>query len=288
MLSSDNIQRRPLILSRRWILSAFIMSESNSIDEVFANGVLLMRTIVFELCAENIESCLVAREGGANRIELCSALSEGGLTPSHGLIREAVNRSGLPVHVLLRPRCGDFVYSQSEFDVMVEDLQHARALGAAGVVLGILRSDNTVDVERTRDLVSLAGPIEVTFNRAFDHTASLELALEDLVAVGCKRILTSGGEQDVVGGQEALARLVKQAAGRIDIAVGGGLTLKNASAVSQSTGAQHFHGSLRRVGTNLLLEEPTDAPATQSLFTKSRPVVDASDVRSMIENLVGS
>ena len=247
-----------------------------------------MRTIVFELCAENIQACLVAREGGASRIELCSALSEGGLTPSHGLIREAVNRSGLPVHVLLRPRCGDFVYSQPEFEVMAEDLRHARALGAAGVVLGILRSDHTVDVKRTLELVNLAGPIEVTFNRAFDHTGSLEQSLEDLIAIGCKRVLTSGGERDVVGGEESLARLVKQAAGRIDIAVGGGLTLKNAASVAQATGAQHFHGSLRRLGTNQMVEEPTDGPAAPSLFTKSRFVVDASDVRSMIQNLVGA
>src|SRR6185437_12578065 len=107
-----------------------------------------MREIVFELCAESIDACLLACEAGVDRIELCSALSEGGLTPSHGLIREAVMRSGLPVHVLLRPRGGDFVYTNAEFDVMREDLKHLRLLGISGVVLGVLREDGTVDVER--------------------------------------------------------------------------------------------------------------------------------------------
>jgi copper homeostasis protein len=143
-----------------------------------------MHKIVFELCAESIDACLIAREGGANRIELCTALSEGGLTPSHGLIREAVQRSGLPVHVLLRPRGGDFVYSDAEFDVMCEDLRHMRSLGVSGVVLGLLRADGTVEVERTRELVVMAGALEVTFNRAFDYTASIEQALEDVIATG--------------------------------------------------------------------------------------------------------
>src|SRR6185437_15069829 len=126
-----------------------------------------MGSIVFELCAESIQACLSAREGGAHRIELCSALSEGGLTPSHALISEAVQRSGLPVHVLLRPRGGDFLYTADEFQLMRDDLIHARRLGAKGFVLGILQSDGRVDTERTRELVELATPLEITFHRAF-------------------------------------------------------------------------------------------------------------------------
>ena len=163
------------------------------------------------------------------------------------LIREAVGRSGLPVHVLLRPRGGDFVYTDAEFDVMCEDLKHLHRLGASGAVLGVLRSDGSVDVERTRALVEMAGSLEVTFNRAFDHVASLDEALEDVIATGCRRVLTSGGARDVVSGGKSLARLIEQAAGRIDIAVGGGLRLKNAAAVARTTGAQHFHGSIRRI-----------------------------------------
>lgn len=257
------------------------MSYGRSMD-----GVFVIRTIVFELCAENIQACLAARDGGASRIELCAALSEGGLTPSYGLIHEAVRRSGLPVHVLLRPRGGDFVYSQSEFDVICEDLRQAKLLGASGVVLGALQGDNTVDVRRTRELVAMASPLEVTFNRAFDHSASLEQALEDLIATGCGRVLTSGGERDVASGAKSLARLVEQAAGRIEIAVGGGLRLKNAAAVARMTGARHFHGSLRRHGSGPLPCNSTGGHSDAGCFGQPRFLVDSGDVRTMIENLV--
>ncbi len=203
------------------------------------------REIVFELCAESVAACVAAGEGGADRIELCAALSEGGLTPSHGMTAEAVERSGLPVHAMVRPRGGDFVYSDSEFRVMRRDVEHLRVLGVAGVVLGVLRADGGVDVERTAELVAMAGPLEVTFHRAFDEVADLEQGLEDVVRAGCGRVLTSGGASDVVAGGASLARLVEQGRGRIKIAVGGGLRVENAAAVARATGARQFHGSLR-------------------------------------------
>lgn len=244
-----------------------------------------MRKIIFELCAENIDACVAAREGGASRIELCSALSEGGLTPSHGLIREAVRRSGLPIHALLRPRGGDFVYTDAEFDVMCEDLRHMRRLGISGVVLGLLEKDGTVDVERTRKLVEIAGPLDTTFNRAFDQASSLDKALEDIISTGCKRVLTSGGERDVVTGANSLALLVKQADGRVEIAVGGGLRLKNAAAVARATGARHFHGSIRRVADGPMLDDGPDVVEDADSSPRARYVVDSNDVRTMIENL---
>jgi copper homeostasis protein len=247
-----------------------------------------MRKIVFELCAESIDACLVAREGGASRIELCSALSEGGLTPSHGLIREAVMRSGLPIHVLLRPRGGDFVYTDAELDVMREDLKHLRSLGASGAVLGVLRTDGTVDVERTRELVDLAAPLDVTFNRAFDNAVPLDQALEAVILTGCRRVLTSGGATDVVSGAQSLARLVKQAAGRIEIAVGGALRLKNAATVARATGARHFHGSIRRTVDGPMRSDAPDVLDDAGCSTQTRFIVDSGDVRTMIENLSNS
>jgi copper homeostasis protein len=237
-----------------------------------------MRSIIFELCAETMQACFAAREGGANRIELCSALSEGGLTPSHAFIQAAVKQSGLPVYVLLRPRAGDFVYSDEEFAMMREDLLHARALGASGFVLGVLRADGTVDVERTRELVELSAPLEVTFHRAFDLTPSLDEALEDVIATGCRRVLTSGGETDVVAGAGNLARLVEQAAGRVTIAVGGGLRLEKAAFVARATQARHFHGSMRRK-----VESAGMSGLSRSFTTEY--VVDPNDIRSMIEAL---
>lgn len=203
-------------------------------------------SIVFELCAETLDACLAARDGGADRIELSDALEVGGLTPPRALIEEAVHRSAIPVHVLVRPRAGEFQYTASEFALMREEVEYARSASARGVVTGVLREDRTVDVERTRELVELAGPLEVTFHRAFDETPDLDRALEDVMAAGCHRVLTSGGEADVVAGQAKLAWLVHAARGRIAIAAGGGLRVNNVRKVALRTGALHFHGSLPR------------------------------------------
>jgi copper homeostasis protein len=165
--------------------------------------------------------------------------------------------------VLVRPRGGGFVYSEAEIAVMVEDIAHAKLLGAAGVVIGLLKADGTVDVETTLRLVEIARPMEVTFHRAFDDAVDLAVALEDVIATGCERVLTSGGCEDVVQGAEVLGRLVKQAAGRCVIAVGGGLRVENAEEVARVTGATHFHGSLRASGAR----------------------VEAAAVREMVERL---
>lgn len=186
-----------------------------------------------------------ARDGGADRLELCCDLREDGLTPSHALMRAAIAQSGLPIYTILRPRGGDFVYSDAEFALIQEDLEHARLLGAAGFVAGVLRSDGTIDVARMRLLVDQAGSLEVTFHRAFDVTANLEHALEDVIATGCRRLLTSGGAADVYTGAETLRHLREQADERILVAVGGGLRLENAEDVARVTGAVHFHGSVR-------------------------------------------
>jgi copper homeostasis protein len=238
--------------------------------------------MIFELCAETIDACLAAREGGAHRIELCSVLSDGGVTPSHALILEAVERSGLPVHVLVRPRGGDFVYSANEIDVMRRDIMHIKELGAAGVVFGILQPDGRVDVETTRALVQLARPLEVTFHRAFDATPSLPQALEDVIATGADRLLTSGGKRNVVAGSAALAELVRLAGQRIEIAVGGGLRLQNAALLARTTHAKHFHGSLRR-----RLKDAVSGAKTvgDSMSPGSRYVVDANAVRTLIQRL---
>ena len=233
--------------------------------------------VVFELCAETLAACEAAREGGADRIELCSALSEDGLTPSHGLIGAAVKQSGLPVHVLVRPRTGDFVYSEAEFALMREDLVHARTLGASGVVIGILLRDGRVDIKRTSELVALAAPLEVTFHRAFDLTPELEEALEDVIATGCHRLLTSGGEGTAIAGADALTRLVDLAATRIAIAAGGGVRPDNAATLVQRTKVKQLHSSLRRK------VEQRSASALAS--ADSGCVVDVDDVRAIVRSL---
>ena len=241
-----------------------------------------MRNIIFELCAETIDACLAAKKGGAHRIELCSGLSEGGLTPSHGVVQAAIERSGLPVHVLLRPRGGGFQYTSSEIAVIREDIQHVKQLGAVGIVLGLLGHDGSVDVEGMRDLVQLAHPMKVTFHRAFDVTPSLPQALEDVITTGCHRVLTSGGRHDVVAGAACLAELVVQANDRIAVAVGGGLRFKDAASLARLTGAAHFHGSLRR---RLSTMRPSNEAVDESSNFGARYTVDPDDICSIIHQL---
>jgi copper homeostasis protein len=245
------------------------------------------REIVFELCAESVEACIAGEQGGADRIELCTALIEDGLTPSHGLVRVVLDSCALPIHVLLRPRAGDFEYSHAEFAVMKKDLLHLKDMGVSGFVLGILHADGTVDIERTRELVQLAAPLEVTFNRAFDYTASLQQALEDVIAAGCKRVLTAGGEQDVVSGAASLKRLVEQAAGRAEIAVGGGLRLEDAAGLARTTRAKHFHGSLRQTEPDATVCA-NNGDVESSSIVRARSVIDSEDIRALVGRLRNS
>lgn len=227
--------------------------------------------ITFELCAETLATCLVAGPGGAHRIELCAALDVGGLTPASRDIAAAVTQSGLPVHTLLRPHADHFHYSSADFEALRASLEVASDLGASGIVVGILHADKSVDIERTRTLVEQAGSLEVTFHRAFDETPDLSKALEDIIATGCRRLLTSGGEPDVLTGAPSLADLVAQAGERIAIAVGGGLRLENAKEVAAITGARNFHGSMQR---------PSGS--------RGRPrEVCTEDIRTMIDILQG-
>lgn len=198
-----------------------------------------------EICVDSVESAAAAERGGARRVELCSNLLEGGITPSAGLIAQVRRRIGIDLVVIIRPRGGDFAYTREEFDVMREDIRQARKLGANGVVLGVLDEHARVDIERTRDLVDLARPLPVTFHRAIDMTADPAAALDDIIRTGAVRVLTSGGAPNVMQGLPQLVRMVQAAEGRVAVMPGGGISLENASHVAETTGASEFHASLR-------------------------------------------
>lgn len=201
--------------------------------------------MVLEICTDSVESAIAAQRGGAQRIELCSDLLEGGITPSAGLIALVRERVNIDLFVMIRPRGGDFCYSELEIEAMQKDIRQARELGADGVVLGILDERARVDVRRTRCLVELAHPLPVTFHRAIDMTPDLNSALEDVIATGARRVLTSGGAVRVTEGLAAVASMVTVAGNRISVMAGGGLTPATIVGVAEATGASEFHASLR-------------------------------------------
>ena len=202
----------------------------------------------FELCAESLEAALAGARAGADRLELCQDLAVSGLTPAPEVLEAVLRAVRLPVHVLIRPRAGNFVYTDTELAEMRRQIQTARQAGAAGVALGVLRANGSVDVERTRELIESAQPMHTTFHRAFDETRDLKEALEAVISTGARTLLTSGGAPDCLGGAERISELLRQAAGRISVMVGAGLTLANLEDVARRTGAEWLHGSLSRRG----------------------------------------
>ena len=199
-----------------------------------------------EVCANGVESCLAAQEGGADRVELCAGIPEGGTTPSYGEIKVARRvLKTTRLHVIIRPRGGDFLYTDLEVERIAADIAVCRELGVDGVVFGCLKADGTVDMERNRYLMSCSRGMSVTFHRAFDRTADPAKALEDIIALGCDRILTSGQQPKAIQGTDLLARLNRQAAGRIILMAGSGVTEQNILDIREATGLTEFHFSAR-------------------------------------------
>jgi copper homeostasis protein len=198
-----------------------------------------------EICVDSVEGALAAQRGGADRVELCDNLMEGGTTPSGGCIKVVRENLSIGLQVMIRPRGGDFLYSDLEFNVMKEDLRLTKALGADGVVFGCLTAAGDVDLQRTRELVELARPLHVTFHRAFDMCRDPRQSLEELVQAGVDRLLTSGQEASAVEGLDLIRELQVQAAGRLVIMPGGGLSARNVAKFVQSTGVTEVHLSAR-------------------------------------------
>jgi copper homeostasis protein len=197
-----------------------------------------------EAVVETLDSALAAERAGVDRIELCDNLPEGGTTPDGELVAAIVQRMRLPVFVLIRPRAGDFVYSESEFDVMIRDIELTRTMGVAGIVTGALDARGHVDIKRTRSLVEAAGGLPVTFHRAIDAVADLPVALDDAIEAGVSRVLTSGGAATAREGVEVIAALVLQARERVSIIAGGGVREHNVREVIAWTGTHEVHGRL--------------------------------------------
>ena len=198
-----------------------------------------------EICANSVASCLEAQKGGAYRVELCAGIPEGGTTPSYGEIAVARKLLDIKLNIIIRPRGGDFLYSDVEHKTMLHDIEMAKKLGVDGVVIGCLKADGTIDMERNRELIAAAEGMSVTFHRAFDMCKNPFESLEQIIALGCDRLLTSGQQPTAIEGISLLSQLVEKADGRIIIMPGSGVNEDNIAILADETKAKEFHFSAR-------------------------------------------
>lgn len=243
-------------------------------------------TMKCELCAYSIEACRVAARLGVDRVELCASPAEGGVTPSLASIEQACAIPGIDISVMIRPRGGDFLYTDEEFETMRRDIGHARQAGATGVVFGILKADGTIDIERTRQLVEDAKGMETTFHRAVDMTADYEQAIEDIIATGCTRILTSGGHDKATDGMTNIARAVAIGQQRIEIMAGSGVTAACAPQLA-STGVDALHFSAKKMAPGgMEYRNPRiSMGGTTAVDEFSLRIVDEEEVKAILTQI---
>ncbi len=235
---------------------------------------------ILEVIGFTIESCIIARNAGANRIELCDNPADGGTTPSYGFIKAARKKSDIDLFPIIRPRGGDFFYSDDEFSIMKNDIKVCKDLGCDGVVTGILKADGSIDKQRCTQLVELAYPMEVTFHRAFDRTADAKAALEDVIETGCSRILTSGLHTQATTGASIIKTLVENAAGRIIIMPGSGIRSENIIEIATTTGATEFHSSAKTFTASEMQYYNPELNESGQLIS-----VDEEEIKKMISKL---
>ena len=241
---------------------------------------------ILEICAGSVESAIAARDGGAARIELCAALEIGGTTPSAGLIAEARKIEGIVLNVIIRPRGGDFLYNEYEAACMEQDIRTCRQLGADGVVIGALTAEGDIDTALCKRLIDAADGMSITFHRAFDMCRDPKRALEELIAIGCDRVLTSGQAATAEAGLPLLKELVQQAAGRISIMPGCGVNSGNAARILQATGAVEIHASARKsVGSGMLFRHSGVSMGTPGSDEYARKESDTNEVKLIVRSI---
>jgi copper homeostasis protein len=243
-----------------------------------------MSKYTLEICAGDIVSVEAAANGGASRVELCSALAEGGVTPSYGFIKQALKVNGLRVHVLIRPRGGDFIYSHGEAKVMLEDIALCRKLGVHCVVIGALKPSGEIDTALCKQLIRAAGDMDITFHRAFDLCNNPYKALDEIIELGCSRILTSGQAASAEDGINVLSDLVKYAQNRITILAGGGVSPQNAAKILSATGATEIHASARStIASQMTFKKSGVSMGAPNSDEYSRKTTDANIVKQIVK-----
>ena len=240
-----------------------------------------------EICVDNVESAIDAQNAGADRVELCNNLMEGGTTPGFGTISSARNNLTIGLHVIIRPRGGDFLYTDLEYDILRREIDKCGECGVDGIVLGILESSGGIDVERTGKLIELARPMSVTFHRAFDMCHEPEKGLEDVISAGADRLLTSGQKNKADEGTELIRKLIRQAKDRIIIMPGSGINELNIATVAKTTGAKEFHLTGRKVIESEMIFRRQNilSGGIPGISEYSRKVADPQMIRSIINIL---
>ena len=239
----------------------------------------------FEVAVDSLESAWIAQECGADRIELCADLGIGGITPSPGMIALALERLHIPVHIIIRPRRGDFLYTDAEYEIMLRDIEAVKSAGAQGVVFGVLLPDGGIDMARTGELVARARPLSVTFHRAFDMCREPLAALEQLIALGVDRLLSSGQAQSAEAGKALLAELVGRAKGRISIMPGAGLKASNIGRIAAETGAREFHFSARELADGPMRYRKAGVSMGDEASEYARSYASAERIREIMTGL---
>jgi copper homeostasis protein len=244
------------------------------------------RGVVVEACVDAIDAALEAERGGAARIELCGELLQGGVTPSAGLIAAVWERIDIPLFVLVRPRTGDFLYTDDEVDVMRRDIEEAKSLGVEGVALGALTADGDVDVARLASLVELARPMSVTFHRAFDFARRQDVARDALLALGVDRVLTSGGAATAAEGVATIASLVEHVGDRMIVMAGGSITAANVGGIVAATGVREVHvRGAARVESAMRHRHEVVSLSKTGASDYERSVTRAEEIRRVVESV---
>lgn len=239
--------------------------------------------MILEICANSFQSAKHAQDAGAHRIELCSELAIGGITPNYGLLKQVTNNLSIETFVLIRPRSGNFTYSKDEFEIMKSNIKLCKEFGCAGIVSGVLNVDNTIDVERTKQLIELSKPLPFTFHRAFDWVLDPEESIEQLIEVGVNRVLTSGQNISAKEGLEVLKKLKQKARDRIIILPGGGISIDNAN-IFKNENFNEIHASLTEL--KKVNEKPQIAMNSDKHFNETSLAVSSIEkIKELLKNI---
>jgi copper homeostasis protein len=268
----------------------------NTLVRIVLHSTIILKIIIFliirmnfklEICVDSVQSAIYAEQSGASRIELCDNLMEGGTTPSFGIISTARKYLKIGLNVLIRPRPGDFLYSEQEFEIMLRETEICRECGVDGIVTGILRSDGAIDTERTSELVRAAHPMPVTFHRAYDMCIDPIQGLEDIIKTGARRVLTSGHKNSAEDGSVLLGELVRVAGQRIIIMPGSGINETNIEKIARVSGAREFHCSARKIieSDMSFRKEGVTMGNVQGYDEFRRKVADSEKIKNIIRIL---